>query len=46
VALAQRLYDDKTNSIDDICKTLRVSRSTLYRYVQVKRKAPVDGVSG
>ena len=45
VALAQRLYEDKKNSIDDICKTLRVSRSTLYRYVQVKRKAPVDGVS-
>jgi DNA invertase Pin-like site-specific DNA recombinase len=46
VALAQRLYEDKKNSIDDICKTLGVSRSTLYRYVQVKRKAPVDGVSG
>ena len=42
VALAQRLYEDKNNSIDDICKTLRVSRSTLYRYVQVKRKAPTD----
>ena len=38
VALAQRLYEDKKNSIDDICKTLRVSRSTLYRHVQVKRK--------
>ena len=37
VALAQRLYDDKGNSIDDICKTLRVSRSTLYRYVQQGR---------
>jgi len=34
VALAQRLYDDTTNSIDDICKTLRVSRSTLYRYIK------------
>src|SRR3954447_10942828 len=46
VAMAQALYNDKKNSIADICKTLRVSRSTLYRYVQVKRKAPVDGVSG
>src|SRR3954452_548255 len=46
VAMAQALYNDKNNSIADICKTLRVSRSTLYRYVQVKRKAPVDGVSG
>jgi DNA invertase Pin-like site-specific DNA recombinase len=34
VALAQRLYDDTTNSIDDICRTLRVSRSTLYRYIK------------
>jgi len=35
VALAQRLYDDTTNSIDDICTTLRVSRSTLYRYIKI-----------
>src|SRR6266581_8045662 len=35
VALAQSLYDDKTNSIDDICKTLHISRSTLYRYITV-----------
>ncbi len=34
VALAQKLYDDATNSIDDICRTLRVSRSTLYRYIK------------
>jgi DNA invertase Pin-like site-specific DNA recombinase len=45
VALAQRLYEDRKNSIDDPCTTLRVSRSTLYRYVRVKRKAPADGVS-
>src|SRR2546423_12112386 len=36
VAIAQQLYDDKTNSISDICKTLNISRSTLYRYIQVK----------
>src|SRR5207245_889172 len=35
VALAQSLYDDKTNTIDDICKTLNISRATLYRYVKV-----------
>jgi|SRR6266542_1806649 len=35
VAMAQRLYEDKTNTIADICRTLRVSRSTLYRYVAV-----------
>src|SRR5437588_6870873 len=33
VAMAQSLYNDKTNSIDDICKTLNISRSTLYRYI-------------
>jgi DNA invertase Pin-like site-specific DNA recombinase len=37
VAMAQVLYRDKTNSIADICKTLRVSRATLYRYIQVGR---------
>jgi DNA invertase Pin-like site-specific DNA recombinase len=33
IALAQSLYDDKRNTIADICATLRVSRSTLYRYI-------------
>src|ERR671939_960847 len=31
VAMVQALYNDPKNSIDDICKTLRISRSTLYR---------------
>ena len=35
--MAQALYNDETNAIADICKTLRVSRSTLYRYIQAKR---------
>lgn len=35
VEMAQRLYEDKSNSIVDICATLRVSRSTLYRYLKV-----------
>jgi DNA invertase Pin-like site-specific DNA recombinase len=35
VALAQALYNDKSNSIATICTMLRVSRSTLYRYVTV-----------
>ncbi|HEY1248131.1 MAG TPA: recombinase family protein [Nitrososphaera sp.] len=34
--IAQVLYNDKNNSIDDICKTLGISRATLYRYIQVK----------
>ena len=36
VAIAQSLYDNKTNTIDEICKTLNISRATLYRYIKVK----------
>jgi DNA invertase Pin-like site-specific DNA recombinase len=36
VAMAKKLYADKTNTIDDICKTLHISRATLYRYIKVK----------
>jgi DNA invertase Pin-like site-specific DNA recombinase len=32
--MAQALYADKSNSIDDICRTLRISRATLYRYIK------------
>jgi DNA invertase Pin-like site-specific DNA recombinase len=33
VVLAKKLYGDKTISLDDICTTLKMSKSTLYRYV-------------
>jgi len=36
VAMAKALYADKTNTIEDIRKTLNVSRATLYRYVRTK----------
>ncbi len=35
VAMAQALYADKRHGIADICKTLGISRATLYRYVTV-----------
>jgi len=38
VALAQSLYDNKDNTIDEICKTLNVSRATLYRYINTGKK--------
>lgn len=38
VAMAQSLYDNKSNTIDEICKTLGISRSTLYRYINVPKK--------
>jgi len=34
VVLAKKLHADKSLEIDDICKTLRISRSTFYRYVR------------
>src|SRR5512147_2729050 len=43
-AIAQALYNDKTNAIADICRTLRISRATLYRSItpgpQRARAAP------
>jgi DNA invertase Pin-like site-specific DNA recombinase len=36
VAMAKKLYADKTTAISDICKTLHVSRATLYRYVKIE----------
>src|SRR5258708_10511795 len=39
VALAQSLYDDTHNAIEDICKTLGISRPTLYRYISVGHKS-------
>lgn len=35
VVLAKKLHADKTLEIDDICRTLRMSRSTFYRYVRL-----------
>src|SRR5437588_13016269 len=42
VAMARALYDDQTHSIPDICKTLGISRATLYRHLD----APADGTVG
>ena len=33
-AMVQALYNDKNNPIAEICKTLNISRATLYRYIQ------------
>ncbi len=39
VSIAQSLYDDKRNTIVEICKTLNISRATLYRYIHVRSNA-------
>lgn len=38
IKLMQALYADKNNSVEDILSTLKISKSTLYRYV--KRMGP------
>jgi DNA invertase Pin-like site-specific DNA recombinase len=34
IRIAQSLYDDPTNSIQEICRTLKISKVTLYRYIK------------
>jgi DNA invertase Pin-like site-specific DNA recombinase len=34
VGIAQALYNNKQNSIADICHTLKISKATLYRYIK------------
>src|SRR6266496_4038723 len=43
--MARKLYEDKSIAIKDICKSLRISKATLYRYVHANRpvKKPIDG---
>jgi DNA invertase Pin-like site-specific DNA recombinase len=36
ITMAKALYADKTNSVSEICKTLGISRATLYRYLDQK----------
>src|SRR5688572_24830015 len=34
LSIVQSLYDDPTNSIVEICRTLKISRATLYRSIK------------
>lgn len=36
IALAKAMYQDKQNSVKDICATLGIGRTTFYRYVNAK----------
>ena len=42
VSMAKKMYADKSNKINDICKTLNISRATLYRYVNTKTENVVS----
>jgi len=37
-ALALKLYDNKSNKIEEICKTLYVSRATLFRWAKLREE--------
>ena len=39
IVLANKLLKDKSIGVDDICATLKISKSTLYRYVGMKETA-------
>jgi DNA invertase Pin-like site-specific DNA recombinase len=36
VRLARKMHGDKSVPIDDICSSLKISRATLYRYLQAQ----------
>lgn len=38
VTMAQELYNNEQHSISEICKTLNISRATLYRYIRVRKQ--------
>ena len=38
ITLLQKLYEDKTTSIQDICTMLHIGRTTFYRYLKTKQK--------
>lgn len=37
VKTAVKMHEDKTIRIEDICKTLQISRATLYRYIKMEK---------
>jgi DNA invertase Pin-like site-specific DNA recombinase len=45
IVLANKLFNDNSIGVDDICATLNISKSTLYRYVRIESKSS-PGVAG
>ena len=43
VGIAQSLYDDPQHSIADICRTLKISKATLYRSIKTKARDQQPG---
>ena len=44
VMAAKKLASDKSILIEDICKTLSISRSTYYRYLAMKSDVPPEQI--
>jgi DNA invertase Pin-like site-specific DNA recombinase len=40
IQMAQKMYDDQENTIEEICRTLGISRATLYRYITPSSRHP------
>lgn len=40
LTMALALYNDKRNSVKDICRTFGVSRATFYRYLSLLKRSP------
>ncbi|HZA24979.1 MAG TPA: recombinase family protein, partial [Dehalococcoidia bacterium] len=38
VSIAQALYNNKQNSIAEICQTLKISKATLYRSIKIGQR--------
>jgi DNA invertase Pin-like site-specific DNA recombinase len=38
ILIAQSLYDDPKNSIQEICRTLKISKVTLYRSIKIGKR--------
>ena len=43
IAIAKALYADPDKSIKDICQALRISKMTLYRYVELRKRGVAKG---
>jgi DNA invertase Pin-like site-specific DNA recombinase len=44
IQLAQKMYDDPENTIEDICRAMGISRATLYRYITPSSRKAVREV--
>jgi hypothetical protein len=40
IVLANKLFQDKSITLDNICATLKISKSTLYRYIVIGSGCP------